>query len=69
MANVSNRMRAYKAPEGYVYDWSEPHTAIIIEEDGTETEIIEHLYAKYLYLGKYDSVDNYTIVPDPKAVE
>lgn len=69
MGNVSNRMRSYVAPDGFVYDWAEPHTAIIIEEDGTETEVIEHLYAKYLYLGKYDTPENYTIVPDPKAVE
>lgn len=53
MAFLHNRMTAYVAPDGYVYDYATPR------EDG------EHLYVKYLYLTKFDSIDNYILVEDP----
>lgn len=56
----------FKAPDGKVYDWAEPHTAIIINEDGTKTETVEHLYAKYLSVGRRDDIRNYILVDDPR---
>ena len=55
MARLSNRMTRYEAPEGYVYDWAKP------KDDG------EHLYVKFLFLSKNDSIDNYILVKDPKG--
>ena len=67
---VSNRMKKYEAPAGYVYDWAEPHTATIRDKDGNVVEETqEHLYAKFLFLGKFDSIDAYVLVKDPKAKE
>ena len=50
-------MTAYTAPDGFVYDYAVPR------EDG------EHLYVKYLYLTKFDSIDNYVLVEDPYGSE
>lgn len=49
MAKVNERMTLYEAPEGYVYDYAEP-------KDG------EHLYVKYLYLSRFDTIKNYKLV-------
>ena len=54
---LNNGMTAYTAPDGYVYDFATPR------EDG------EHLYAKYLYLSKYDNIKNYILVEDPYGLE
>ena len=56
MANISSRMTPYVAPDGYVYDYAKPR------EDG------EHLYVKYLYLTKFDSINNYILVEDPYGI-
>lgn len=55
MANISNRMTKYEAPEGYVYDWATP------KENG------ERLLVKYLFLSKKDTINNYVLVKDPKG--
>jgi hypothetical protein len=60
-------MNYYVAPEGYVFEYKEPRMATIKEVDGTITTKQEHLNVKYLALGRFDSIDNYTIVPDPKV--
>lgn len=57
MAFLNNRMTSYEAPDGYVYDYAVPR------EDG------EHLYVKYLYLTRFDSIDNYVLVEDPYGTE
>ena len=54
---ISSRMTAYEAPDGYVYDF-----AVLPESE-------EHLYVKYLYLTKFDSIDNYILVEDPYGSE
>lgn len=53
MAFLNNRMTSYKAPDGFVYDYAVEH------ENG------DHLYVKYLYLTKFDNIDNYILVKDP----
>lgn len=53
----------YDADEGMVFDWKEPrYTQAPIDpehpEKGTH-EVQEHLYAKTLFIGPTDSIDNY----------
>lgn len=57
----------YIAPDGKVYDWAEPHTSYIIDEDGSTIEREEHLYVKYLSITRFDSIDNYILVDDPRG--
>lgn len=63
---MSNKLFQFVAPEGKLYDWAEPHMATIIDIDGNITKEEEHLYAKYLCLGRFDSIDNYKLVDAPK---
>ena len=50
----------YDADEGKVFDWKEPR---FNEETNEAGEVInkiqEHLYAKTLFIGGNDSIDNY----------
>lgn len=45
----------YDADEGKVFDWKEPRYI----EDENGNQIQEHLYAKTLFIGANDSIDNY----------
>lgn len=45
----------YDADEGKVFDWKEPR--FIENEEGEKVQ--EHLYAKTLFIGGNDSIDNY----------
>jgi hypothetical protein len=48
----------YDADEGYVFDWAEPRY-IEVFADGKSHQEQEHLYAKTLFIGGNDSIDNY----------
>ena len=50
----------YDADEGYVFDWKEPR--YIENEEGEQIQ--EHLYAKTLFIGHTDSIDNYIEVKE-----
>lgn len=52
----------YDADEGKVFDWAEPRYV----EDENGEQVQEHLYAKTLFIGGNDSIDNYIEV---EAVE
>jgi hypothetical protein len=45
----------YDADDGFVFDWKEPR----FTEDENGEKIQEHLYAKTLFIGPTDSIDNY----------
>lgn len=45
----------YDADEGMVFDWKEAR--YITDEEGKEVQ--EHLYAKTLFIGSNDTIDNY----------
>lgn len=45
----------YDADEGKVFDWVEER--FIEDEEGNQIQ--EHLYAKTLFIGENDSIDNY----------
>lgn len=48
----------YEAEDGMYFDWKTPHTHT--DEEGNI--ITEHLYAKVLFIGVNDSIDNYVEV-------
>lgn len=50
----------YDADEGYVFDWKEPR---YVETENGE-QIQEHLYAKTLFIGANDSINNYVEVEE-----
>ena len=50
----------YDADEGYVFDWKEPRYVV----DETGEQIQEHLYAKTLFIGLNDSIENYVEVEE-----
>ena len=54
----------YDADEGYVFDWKEARFTTIFDEEGKEVEIQEHLYAKTLFIGGNDTIDNYIEVKE-----
>lgn len=59
-AQTFNLVR-YDADEGMVFDWKEPR----FTEDEEGNEIQEHLYAKTLFIGSLDNIDNYIEVEMP----
>ena len=50
----------YDADIGCVFVWKEPH--FIEDENGNQIQ--EHLYAKTLFIGENDSIDNYIEVEE-----
>ena len=55
MKSTNFNIIRYDADEGKVFDWSEPR--YIEDENGNQVQ--EHLYAKTLFIGGNDSIDNY----------
>lgn len=51
----------YDADEGMVFDWKEPR----FTEDENGEQIQEHLYAKTLFIGSLDNINNYIEVEMP----
>lgn len=60
MKSTNFNLVKYEADEGYVFDWKEPH--IIEDEEGNEIQ--EHLYAKTLFIGGNDNIENYIEVEE-----
>lgn len=54
----------YDADEGMVFDWKEPRF-IEVEVEGKVQEVQEHLYAKTLFIGGNDNIENYIEIPEP----
>lgn len=55
MKSTNFTLVRYDADEGKVFDWKEPH--FIEDEEGNQVQ--EHLYAKTLFIGALDSINNY----------
>lgn len=55
----------YDADEGKVFDWADLSAHVIQDEEGNEIQ--EHLYAKTLFIGEHDSIENYVEVDAPAA--
>ena len=59
----------YDADEGMVFDWAEARFVEELDENGNPIQVQEHLYAKTLFIGGNDSIDNYIEVPAPVVAE
>ena len=59
------KLTRYDADEGMVFDWKEARYHI--DEEGNEVQ--EHLYAKTLFIGALDSIDNYVEISAPVVAE
>lgn len=55
MKKTTFNLIRYDSDEGKVFDWKEPR--YIEDEEGNQTQ--EHLYAKTLFIGENDSIENY----------
>jgi hypothetical protein len=60
MKSTQFNLVRYDADEGYVFDWAEPR--FNIDADGNEYQ--EHLYAKTLFIGGTDKIENYIEVKE-----
>ena len=65
MKSTNFNLVRYDADEGKVFDWVEPR--FIEDENGNQIQ--EHLYAKTLFIGATDSIDNYIEVTKPTEEE
>lgn len=55
MKSTNFNLVRYDADEGKVFDWAEPR--FVEDKDGNQVQ--EHLYAKTLFIGANDTIDNY----------
>ena len=62
-AKTFNLVR-YDADEGMVFDWKNLAEHQIEDEEGNIT--FDHLYAKTLFIGVHDSIDNYVEIEEPE---
>lgn len=60
MKSTNFNLVRYDADEGKVFDWTEPRYEL--DEDGNEVQI--HLYARTLFIGINDSIENYIEVEE-----
>ena len=61
MKSTNFNIVRYDADEGKVFDWAEPR--FVLDADGNQIQ--EHLYARTLFIGGNDSIENYIEVPNP----
>lgn len=61
MKSTNFSLVRYDADEGKVFDWAVAR--FVQDENGKEVQ--EHLYAKTLFIGGNDSIDNYIEVNAP----
>ena len=55
----------YDADDNKVFDWKEPR--FVEDEEGNQIQ--EHLYAKTLFIGGNDTIDNYIEIDTPLIEE
>lgn len=63
MKQTSFKLVRYDADEGKVFDWVDLEAHAFEDEEGNKVQ--EHLYAKTLFIGGNDSIDNYVEVDAP----
>lgn len=64
MKNTQFNIVRYDADEGKVFDWSNLEEHKTIDEEGNEVQ--EHLYVKTLFIGGFDTIDNYVEIDEVK---
>lgn len=62
MKSTNFKLTRYDADEGFVFDWKEPR----FQEDEEGNKIQEHLYARTLFIGELDTIENYIEVEEVK---
>ena len=62
MKSTNFKLTRYDADEGFVFDWKEPR----FQEEEEGNKIQEHLYAKTLFIGELDTIENYIEVEEVK---
>ena len=65
MKTTNFNLIRYDADENKVFDWKEPRFTTIVDEEGNEVQIQEHLYAKTLFIGGNDTIENYVEIDAP----
>lgn len=65
MKTTNFNLIRYDADENKVFDWKEPRFVGEIDENGNEVKIQEHLYAKTLFIGGNDTIENYVEIDAP----
>ena len=65
MKSVNFNIVRYDADDNKVFDWKEPRFI----EDKEGNQIQEHLYAKTLFIGVNDTIDNYIEIDTPLIEE
>ena len=64
MKSTNFALVRYDADDGCVFDWKEPRF-VEQEVEGELVQVQEHLFARTLFIGGNDSIDNYVEVPKP----
>lgn len=65
MKTTDYTVTRYDADEGKVFDWKEPRFHEEETEQGETIQVQEHLYAKTLFIGHTDNIDNYIEIDEP----
>lgn len=66
MKSTNFKLVRYDADDNKVFDWAEPRYEDKLDENGNVIETIqEHLYAKTLFIGVNDNIENYIEVDAP----
>lgn len=65
MKTTNFNLVRYDADDNKVFDWKEPRFTTVVNEEGQEIELQEHLYAKTLFIGGNDTIDNYIEIDTP----
>lgn len=65
MKTTNFNLVKYDADNNKVFDWKEPR--FIEDEEGNQIQ--EHLYAKTLFIGGNDTIDNYIEIDTPLVEE
>ena len=64
MKSTNFNIVRYDADNGMVFDWKEPRYIEELDEKENPIQVQEHLYAKTLFIGPNDSIDNYIEVEE-----
>ena len=64
MKSTNFNIVRYDADNGMIFDWKEPRYREELDEKENPIQVQEHLYAKTLFIGPNDSIDNYIEVEE-----
>lgn len=69
MKTTDFKLTRYDADDNKVFDYKEPRFTTSVDEEGNEIQVQEHLYAKTLFIGGNDSIENYVEIDAPTIEE